>query len=88
MQSYLGGNILASLILNKADKWRDCGLVNQPLAQFPVEPVRTFGAYMVRNAIRRKEYAEDLNKHGSPWDSYLSKLSSSAAKADTSLNKY
>ena len=87
VQSYLGGNILASLILNKADKWRDSGLVNQPIAQFPFEPIRTIGAYMVRNAIRRKEYAEDLNKQVAPWDSYLSKLSGSAAKADTSLNK-
>ncbi|WP_241652058.1 hypothetical protein [Pseudoalteromonas phenolica] len=87
MQSYLGGNILASLILNKADEWRDCGLVNQPIAQFPVEPIRTLGAYMVRNAIRRKEYAEDLGKQAKLWDIYLSKYSGTAAKVDTSVNK-
>ncbi|MBQ4847937.1 FAD-dependent oxidoreductase [Pseudoalteromonas sp. MMG005] len=85
VQSYLGGKILSSLMLNKHDKWQRCALVNQTLSQFPIEPVRTCGAYVVRNAIRRKEYAEDRGHLPKLWDVHLSKLSGSAAKVDPNL---
>nr|MDC2855182.1 hypothetical protein [Ningiella sp. W23] len=49
------------MVLNNDPKWQNCGLVNQSLNQFPIEPIRTAGAYLVRNAIRRKEAAEDSN---------------------------
>ncbi|RZG03215.1 FAD-dependent oxidoreductase [Pseudoalteromonas sp. CO348] len=87
VQSYLGGQILASLLLNQHNDWRHCALVNQTLKQFPVEPFRTAGAFMVRNAIRRKESAEDNNTPPHKLDVWLSKLSGSAAKLDSNVKQ-
>jgi hypothetical protein len=38
---------------------------------------------MVRNAIRRKERAEDENRAPHWWDKQLAKLADAAGKADT-----
>jgi putative aminophosphonate oxidoreductase len=80
--SYLGGRILASLALDADDEWTRSPLVRGPLGQFPPEPIRYLGSIMVRNAIRRKERAEDLNRR--PWlvDAMLSRLADAAGKAD------
>ena len=83
VQSYLGGQILASMLLNTHDEWQKSGLVNQKLERFPIEPFRTLGAYVIRNGIRRKERAEDNNVAPAKLDNYLAKLSGAAAKADT-----
>ena len=83
VQSYLGGQILTSMLLNTQDEWQDCCLINQSLARFPTEPFRTLGAYAIRNGIRRKERAEDNNLAPAKLDNYLAKLSGAAAKADT-----
>lgn len=37
---------------------------------------------MVRNAVRRKEEAEDNEKHPFVWDKWLAKLAGPAGKAD------
>lgn len=83
VQSYIGGKILASLVLNQHNEWRHCALVNQSLEQFPIEPIRTLGAYLVRNGIRRKERAEDEGVKPNQLDNFLARLSGAAAKADT-----
>ncbi|TMP44917.1 MULTISPECIES: FAD-dependent oxidoreductase [unclassified Pseudoalteromonas] len=82
VQSFLGANILCALILKNAPVWQHCGLVNQTLDNFVVEPFRTVGAYLIRNAIRRKERAEDNNTHVNPIDTYLASLIGSAGKVD------
>ena len=82
VQSFLGANILCALILKNAPVWQHCGLVNQALDNFVVEPFRTVGAYLIRNAIRRKERAEDNNTHVNPIDTYLASLIGSAGKVD------
>ena len=53
-----------------------------PLGYFPPEPFRFVGSIMVRNAIRRKERAEDDNRV--PWrlDQLLSTFANAAGKAD------
>lgn len=84
VQSYLGGKILASLLLGQQDVWSHCGLVDQQLPNFPPEPFRTAGAYVIRNAIRRKEQAEDQQRQPRGLDQWLSRLSGAAAKADLS----
>jgi len=57
--SYLGGRILASLVLGRDDEWARCGLVRTPAGRFPPEPFRFLGGHVVRDAIARKERAED-----------------------------
>ncbi len=49
---------------------------------FPPEPVRYLGSLLVRNAIRRKESAED--RHTEPFllDKFLARFAQAAGKAD------
>jgi len=82
VQTYLGGEILSSLVLGKKNSWSCCALVNKPIERFPFEPVRYLGANMVRNAIRRKECAEDSNQTPKCWDVRLSRFAGNAGKAD------
>lgn len=80
--TYMGGQILSSLVLGLDNVWTRSPLTQGPLGQFPPEPLRYAGSIVVRNAIRRKERAEDLGH--APWwlDRQLSKLASAAGKAD------
>jgi hypothetical protein len=57
-------------------------LTRGPLGRFPPEPIRYVGSITVRNAIRRKERAEDENRR--PWrvDQWLSRFASAAGKSD------
>jgi glycine/D-amino acid oxidase-like deaminating enzyme len=80
--SYMGGQILSSLVLGADNAWSRSPLTKGPCGYFPPEPIRYVGSLMVRNAIRRKESAEDLNRK--PWllDRMLSKFANAAGKAD------
>lgn len=80
--SYMGGQILSSMVLGLDNAWTRSPLTQGPLGQFPPEPVRYIGSIMVRNAIRRKEQAEDDNR--TPWllDRWLSTFANAAGKSD------
>lgn len=82
VQSYLGGEILRDLLRAPNSDWAQSGLAQGPLGYFPPEPIRWCGAMMVRNAIRRKENAEDQQQKPRWWDCQLAKLAASAGKAD------
>jgi glycine/D-amino acid oxidase-like deaminating enzyme len=62
-QTPIGGRILASLVLERKDRWSASGLVgiDRRLA-LPPEPFRYLGAKLVRSAIRRKNDAEIRNQ--------------------------
>ena len=81
-QSYLGGQILASLVLELDNEWTRSGLVKGPLGKFPPEPIRWLGAMVVRGAIRRKENDEDDCVN--PWwiDRQLAKFAAATGKMD------
>jgi putative aminophosphonate oxidoreductase len=81
-QSYLGGETLASLALGLDNEWTRSPLVGGPLGYFPPEPIRYFGSIIVRNAIRRKELAEDEGRKPHLVDRMLSKLADAAGKSD------
>lgn len=80
--SHMGGRILSSLVLDKDDAWSRSPLACGLLGQFPPEPIRYAGSLLVRNAIRRTERAEELDRQ--PWwmDRLLSGFASAAGKAD------
>ncbi len=80
--TFMGGQILSSLVLDLDNAWTRSGLTRGPRGQFPPEPIRYLGSLVVRNAIRRKERAQDDNR--SPWffDRALSRLADAAGKAD------
>ncbi len=81
-QSYLGGQILSSLVLGLDNEWTRSGLAKGPLGKFPPEPIRWLGAMAVRGAIRRKENAEDDGIK--PWwiDRQLAKFAAATGKLD------
>jgi glycine/D-amino acid oxidase-like deaminating enzyme len=60
--SVVGGKILAALALGHHNEWSGCGLITGSARSFPPEPIRFVGAHIVKEAIRRKEDAEALEK--------------------------
>lgn len=56
--TYVGGDILASLALERRDEWSDCALVRPVARGFPPEPFRFIGAHFVRDAVRRRDRSE------------------------------
>ncbi|MGJ7565777.1 FAD-dependent oxidoreductase [Variovorax sp. GB1R11] len=80
--TYMGGQILSSLVLDEDNAWTRSPLLQGPLGLFPPEPIRYIGSIVVRDAIRRKEAAEDRDTR--PWmvDRLLSKFANAAGKAD------
>jgi putative aminophosphonate oxidoreductase len=79
---YMGGQILSSILLGLDNAWTRSPLTRGPLGLFPPEPIRYIGSNLVRNAIRRKERAEDEDR--APWviDKMLSRFANAAGKAD------
>lgn len=82
VQTWMGGKILSAMVLDLDNEWSRCGLTTGPKGYFPPEPFRWTGAMLVRNAIRRKEAAEDAGKTPLWLDKQLAKLANAAGKAD------
>ena len=62
-QTPVGGRILASLALERKDRWSESGLVGLGRrSTLPSEPARFLGAKLVRIAIRRRNDAEIRNE--------------------------
>ncbi len=80
--SRMGGELLASLALGLDNEWTASPLARGPRGQFPPEPVRYVGSLVVRNAIRRKEAAEDRGRRPFAVDVGLSRFAAAAGKAD------
>lgn len=79
---HMGGQILSSLALGLDNEWTRSPLINGPLGYFPPEPIRYLGSLMVRNAIRRKEQAEDHGHRPRRLDVRLARFAAAAGKAD------
>jgi len=80
--SHLGGRLLASIALEADDDWSRSPLARGPLGAFPPEPLRWLAAMTVRNAVRRKERAEDADRRPAWLDVQLARLAAAARKAD------
>jgi putative aminophosphonate oxidoreductase len=73
--SRLGGDILASLALRAGDEWARCGLAREPTGgRLPPEPFRHLGGRVVREAVARKERAEDHDRRPPPRAVAIAKL--------------
>ena len=57
--SYLGGEILARLALDRRDERTRLALVDPPRKLFPPEPFRYAGGALIRRALMAKDAAED-----------------------------
>jgi putative aminophosphonate oxidoreductase len=82
VQSYLGGDILSSLVLSKDNEWTRSRMAKGPLGSFPPEPIRYVGANLVKRSVLRKELAEDNEKPAQWFDCQMAKFAAAAGKAD------
>jgi glycine/D-amino acid oxidase-like deaminating enzyme len=74
--AWLGGRILAGLALGQTDEYTDLGLADQrerPRA-FPPEPFRSVGARVIREAIVRRELAEESGRRPGRFVRELTRL--------------
>ena len=78
----MGGEILASLALDEDNAWTRSPLVEGARGLFPPEPARYLGSLLIRNAIRRKEAAEDRGRRPRAFDVHLAGYAAAAGKAD------
>lgn len=60
--SWLGGRILASLVLDADDEWTRLPLVRRRVAHVPPEPLRRVGGGLVRRAIMACEAADEQGR--------------------------
>ena len=73
--AHLGGRILAAMAL-RADEPELFGLpivTEQPMS-FPPEPIRTPGALVANEAIRRRDEAGDRGERANPLTDFVAKL--------------
>ena len=82
LTTYVGGEILSGMALEEQNEWTKSNFCKGPLKMFPPEPFRWLGAMIIRNAVRRKEKAEDLNKKPFWIDAQLTKLAISIGRVD------
>ncbi len=74
-QTPVAGRILASLVLERKDRWSGSGLVGlSRRTALPPEPWRYIGARIVRHAIRRRNDAEIENRQAGRLVRYVSSL--------------
>jgi glycine/D-amino acid oxidase-like deaminating enzyme len=64
--SYLGGEILARLALDRRDERTALALVEPPRKLFPPEPARYLGGSLIRRALVAKDAAEDRGETPGP----------------------
>jgi len=57
--SWLGGQILASLVLGADDEWSRLPLAARKVPRLPPEPIRYLGGALFRRAIRATEEADE-----------------------------
>lgn len=72
--SWLGGQILASLVLGLDDEWSRLPLVNRDIKKLPPEPVNFLGGSVVRSAMIAVEEAQDAGREPSAPARFVASL--------------
>ena len=72
--SYLGGEILARLALDRRDERTRLALVDPPRKLFPPEPFRYAGGALIRRALMAKDAAEDEGREASAPTRFVASL--------------
>ena len=82
LPTFVGGEILSDMVLEEKNGWTKSNFCKGPIKLFPPEPFRWIGAMIIRNAVRRKEYAEQNELNPSWIDKQLAKLATSVGRVD------
>jgi glycine/D-amino acid oxidase-like deaminating enzyme len=72
--SYLGGEILARLALDRRDELTRLALVEPGRKLMPPEPLRWAGGSAIRAALVRRDAAHDAGRHPDPVTSFVASL--------------
>ena len=72
--SYLGGEILARLALDRRDDLTSLAIVEPDRKLFPPEPFRFVGGSLIRHALVRKDAAEDEGRSLDPLTALVASL--------------
>ncbi|HZO50023.1 MAG TPA: FAD-dependent oxidoreductase [Gaiellaceae bacterium] len=72
--SYLGGEILARLALDRRDELTRLALVEPPRKRFPPEPLRWAGGSLIRAALVRKDAADEEGRRADPLTELVASL--------------
>lgn len=75
--TYLGGQIVTSLLLGRDDQWANLPVVRPVLRGFPPEPFRFVGAHFVRGAVRRRDRMEHEGRKPDPVTAWMAGLAPS-----------
>ena len=82
LPTFVGGDILSSMALDEINEWTNSNFCKGPIKLFPPEPFRWIGSILIRNAVRRKENAEQEERNPSWIDKQLAKLATSVGRVD------
>jgi hypothetical protein len=72
--TYLGGEILARLALDRRDERTALAIVEPSRKLFPPEPFKYVGGSMIRRALLRKDAAEDEGREPDPVTAFVAAL--------------
>ncbi len=72
--SHLGGRILSGLALGVTDEATTLPLVTPPVKHFPAEPARWIGGTLIRDALIRKDAADEIGERTDPITRGITKL--------------
>ena len=72
--TYLGGEILARLALDRRDDLTSLAIVEPDRKLFPPEPFRYVGGSLIRRALVRKDAAEDAGRNPDPLTGLVASL--------------
>jgi len=72
--SYLGGEILARLALDRRDELTRLAIVEPDRKLFPPEPLRWAGGSVIRSALVRRDAAEDVGRSADPVTALIASL--------------
>ena len=72
--SYLGGEILARLALDRRDRLTALALVEPDRKLFPPEPLRYVGGSLIRRALVAKDAAEDAGREPAATTRFVASL--------------
>tara|TARA_B100000965_G_scaffold363663_1_gene346631 strand:- start:446 stop:1855 length:1410 start_codon:yes stop_codon:yes gene_type:complete len=82
LPTFVGGEILSDMVLEQENDWTESNFCKGPIKLFPPEPFRWIGAMIIRNAVRRKENAEQNELNPNWIDKQLAKLATSVGRVD------
>ncbi|MDO9525913.1 MAG: FAD-dependent oxidoreductase [Gemmobacter sp.] len=72
--TYIGGQCLASLVLDQKDYWRSLPFCTRELPRLPPEPFRTIGGRFVRQGIIACEEAEEDGRTAGPISKFAASI--------------